>query len=439
MKLKAVLGIKSASRPKIKKYRIVNGNNEIRDVPIEKIKEVLQKGITIEGLKIINNEIIETTEIPKIPELRSGSLSLYDWCLKNGERGQRILTEFNEGKNFPLTSKDLSFSSNIKAQFRCTICHKINIQKVNNKTGILDNKCKYCAGRENVNSYSGISLQQWCESHGQYGAQILQEFIAGDNNFTPDQVTYASNKYANFKCLECGSINRQIIVNKTKQNPNGCKYCDNTRTSFGEQLIYLWLQSQGFGVYNQYKIQTPLGTKEFDIYIPALNLVIEHQSSRHATTETQFCDDTTELIAQQLRINLLEICLIESRYLRTENQWCITYKQNHEYEIIQKLSLWLNTNYNLSTNPNYQRELEDQAYLNSCKVKYEKSLEYFNPPFLKEWNYKLNYPVTPDKVALNSPRKYYWTCSICGHVYLASPNSRNNMGTACPNYRNHPR
>ena len=432
MKLKAVLGIKINGSNKIRNYRIVDEQGNIRDILLDKIKEVLQKGIAIEGLKITNGNLVETTEIPKITELKSGSVSLYDWCLQNGERGQRILKEFNNGNNFPLTTKDISFSSHIKVQFRCNQCKKINIQTISSKTGTSDNKCKYCAGQAQE-----TSLLDWCNAHGQYGVQILQEFIAGDNNFTPDQVTYASTRYAKFKCSTCGNINKQIITNKTRKNPIGCKYCNTHSTSFGEQLIYLWLQSQGLEVYNQYKFQTPLGNKEFDIYLPQLNIAIEHQSNRHASTEKQFCDNTTGLIAQQLKLKLLEVCQVDSQYPRTENNWCITYKQNHETEMIQKLSNWLDTNYGLNTNPAYTRALEDQAYLNSCKVKYEQSLEFKNPPFLKEWNYQLNGIVTPERVALNSPRKYYWTCPICGHTYLATPANRNQYRTACPNYRNH--
>lgn len=431
MKLKAVLGIKIHGHNKIRNYRIISDNNEIRDIPLEKIKEVLQKGINIEGLKLNNNKIVETTEIPKISELRSNSISLYDWCLQNGERGQRILTEFNNGNNFPLTAKDLSSSSNIKAKFRCTLCHKINIQYISSKTSDLDNKCKYCAGQGKE-----ITLLNWCNNHGTYGEQLLQEFIAGDNDFKPDQIPYASRKYANFKCSTCGKVNNQMILSKTRKNPIGCKYCNTHSTSFGEQLIFLWLQSQEFEVYNRYNIQTTLGNKEFDMYLPVLNLVIEHQSSMHANINKNFCDDKTELLAQSLGIKLLEICLVDRQYQREENQWCLIYKYMHEEEIIQKLSTWLNINYNLCTNPTYTRTLEDQAYLNSCKVKYENSLAYHNPPFLKEWNYQLNGLVTPDKVSLNSNRKYHWKCLICGHVYLASPSHRN-AGTGCPNWRNH--
>lgn len=433
MKLKAVLGIKSNGNKKVKIYRIQSNTNEIKDVPISKIKEVIAKGINIEGIQLNKENIVETTEIPKIMELGRNSISLQDWCEINEDRGQRILNEFNTGDNFPLTAKDLSSSSHIKAKFRCSQCKKINIQTISSKTSDSDHKCKYCAGQAVSDKNS---LLYWCNTHGQYGVQLLQEFIAGDNSFTPDQVAYGSHKYVKFRCNNCGNINNQRISNKTSKNPIGCKYCNTHSTSFGEQLIFLWLQSQGFEVYNRYSINTYLGNKEFDMYLPVLNLVIEHQSNMHANTEKQFCDDTTELIAQQLGINLLEICKTDSYYQRQESNWCITYKLNHESEMITKLSNWINTNYNLNTNPNYPRALEDQAYLNSCKVTYEQSLQYHNPPFLKEWNYELNGVVTPDKVALNSNRKYYWTCQICGHTYLSRVNSRN-KGNACPNWRNH--
>ena len=98
MKLKAVLGIKSANGAKLIKYRIIDEQKNTRDVPIPKIKEVLQKGVIIAGLKLNNNEIVETTEIPKISEV-GNRISLYDWCLQNGERGQRILKEFIAGDN----------------------------------------------------------------------------------------------------------------------------------------------------------------------------------------------------------------------------------------------------------------------------------------------------------------------------------------------------
>ena len=432
MILKAVLRIKAGgSYNKTLAYRIQSDQNEIKDISIESIKQVLSKGYQIQNLKIKNNELIETTEILTLCKIGYVKQSLKEWCDMNGERGQRIIKEFNGGNNFPFTIDDFSYRSNKRVKFQCQQCKRINVQPIRVKTSDADCKCKYCAGQAQE-----TSLLDWCNTHGTYGAQLIQEFIAGDNNFSPDQVSYASHKYANFKCHKCGEINRQIISSKTSKNLIGCRYCDKTKTSIGEQLIFVWLQSQGVQVYNQYKFRTPLGTKEFDIYMPQLNLAIEHQSDLHRTLNENMNDQRTELISQNLGINLLEICLISSQYERIESNWCLTYKKRHEQEMIDKLSNWINTNYGLNTNPAYSRALEDQAYLNSCKVKYEKSLEYFNPPFLKEWNKQLNGAITPDKVANNSSRKYYWTCPICGLNYLSTPEHRN-KGQACPNWRNH--
>ena len=358
MRLKAVLGIKSANGIKLIKYRVQDLNtNQIKDIPIKVIIEAIEtKGIHIEGLKLQGNEIVETYNIPKIPELRESSISLYDWCLSE-------------------------------------------------PTG--------------------------------YGKQLLQEYIQGNNDITPDKVAYGSRQKAYFRCSNCGEINYESIGIRTKQKRKYCIKCDKNKTSFGEQLILKWLQSQRLQAINQHPITNEIGHKKFDIYLPQLNLVIEKQSPEHLSTEQQFRDETGALIAQHQGINYLEVCELTSKYFREENNWCLTYKKGHEPDIIQKLSNWLFKNYNIQTNPNYTRELEDEAYLASCTVKKENSLAAHNPPFLKEWYQPLNGKVTPDIVALNANRKYYWQCPICGHIYLSTPNSRNNMKTACPKWRQH--
>ncbi len=435
MRLKAVLGIKSNGNKKVKIYRLIDeDNNQLKDIPIQTIIDTIKnKGIYIDGLKLQGNKLIETYEIPKLMEIAGYSFSLNDWCQMNGERGQRILTEFNKANNFPITSHDISYSSNLKMKFKCNTCQKISEQTVSNKTSKLNNKCKYCAGQSRE-----ITLQEWClqEKTG-YGKQILQEYIQGNNHTPADKISYSSNKRANFKCSKCNSVNYETINIRTKYKRKYCIKCNKTGTSFGEQLILKWLQSQGLQAIGQYPITNEIGHKKFDIYLPQLNLVIEKQSERHNSIERQFCDETGVLIAQHEGVHYLEICELSHKYFREENNWCLTYKKGHEPDIIQKISNWLLKNYNIQTNPNYTRELEDEAYLDSCTVKKENSLAAHNPPFLKEWYQPLNGKVTPDKVSLNASRKYYWQCPICGHIYLATPANRNNSDSACPNYRKH--
>lgn len=436
--LSAVLGIKSCNSKMIKKYRILEeSTGKIQDVSVETIKAALGKGTTINGLQIKEDKygierLVETTPIKSIPELKQGSISLEQWCKENGQRGQRIIQEFNEGNNSPITAKDISYGGGLKLGFRCMNCKKINIQQVDSKTGEkADNKCKYCSNRGEEKAYS---LLNWCNDNGTKGQRILQEYIQGGNSLSPDKIAYSCNKKANFKCLKCGNINEQQICSKTAKQERGCKHCCKTTTSFAEQLIYKFLQINNLEVYNRYKIHD----KEFDIYIPSLNLLIEHQSSLHAQIDKEVHDQFGGYEAQSLGLNLLEICCLDNKYQRQPTTSCIVYKQNHEQEMIQDLAAWLYQNYGIQLNMNlYTRQLEDEAYLNSIEVPYEKSLQARRPDLALEWNQQLNGKITPNKVAASSSRKYYWTCKVCRHVWLGAPNWRNSKGTGCPNYRQH--
>lgn len=57
-------------------------------------------------------------------------------------------------------------------------------------------------------------------------------------------------------------------------------------------------------------------------------------------------------------------------------------------------------------------------------------LETLFPSSINEWDYELNYPVTPDKVSAKSNKKYLWKCEK-GHSYLAQPYARL-QGNGCP-------
>ena len=435
--LRAVLGIYNSGRSKsADAYRIIDEQSkQTIDVSINKIKAALKNDTPIKGLQLQDNKIVETEEIQHLLRIKSGGISLEQWCKEHGERGARILQEFNNGNNFPITAKDIGYGSKLKLGFKCQACQKINKQIVANKTGEnVDCKCKFCANRDHERQYEkGTTLLKWCQANGTRGQRILQEYLSAPNELPPDKISYASNKKANFKCLKCGNINEQVITNKTSKN-NGCKYCCKTTTSYSEQLIFLFLKANGLEVYNRYKLHE----KEYDLYLPQLNLVIEHQSSLHARIDKEVYDQFGGYEAQSLGLQLLEVCCIDNKYQRTDATNTIVYKQNHEQEMIQQLVVWLYQNYNIQLNMNlYTRQLEDEAYLASCKVKYEDSLAFKRPDLCEEWNQQLNGIITPDKVAANSRRKYYWHCRVCNHVWLASPDSRNNMGSGCPNYRQH--
>lgn len=405
MRLKAVLGIKDSGGRKIQKYRIQDlDNNQIKDIPIKCIIDTIKnKGIYIEGLKLQGNELIETYDILKIPELRESSINLYEWCSQNGERGKRILTEFNNGENFPINAYDISKGTDMKMKFRCNTCQRISEQYVSSKTSECDCKCKYCAGQSEE-----ISLQEWClkEPTG-YGKRLLQEYIQGNNPTPTDKITYSSHQKAYFRCSNCDSINYESITTRTSKKRKYCIKCTPESTSFGEQLILKWLQCQGLQVISQQPLSSEAGSKYFDIYLPQLNLLIEHQSSEHRSVSRNLDDQLGELIAQQNGINLLEVCELSSGYHRTENQWCITYKQFDKHQMIYKLQQWFLNNYNIHLSNIITPEVGCSAWQVKFKVKYEDSLACRYPEVAKQFISELNYGLTPDLIPHNSSYKFW--------------------------------
>lgn len=405
MRLKAVLGIKSSSRNFIKAYRIQDlDTNEINDYPIHNIINVMNKGICIEGLQLKENQLIETEDIPKIPELRLNSLSLFDWCQINEERGKRILEEFNTAGNFPITAKDISYASKIKSKFRCTKCNKVSEQYISNKTSERERGCKYCAGRDFNHN---ISLYDWCQQNGKYGQTLLKEYIEGNNTIPPDKISYGSNQKAYFRCSNCGGINLESIDNRTKYKRKGCIKCNKISTSFSEQLILKWLHYQGIEALSQKKLTSEAGSKRFDIYLPQLNLVIEHQSGVHKSTEYDINDQLGELIAQQLGLNYLEVCELDYKYHRKENNWCITYERQNKHQMIHKLQEWLLKNYNLHLSNEITAEVGRAAWQVKFPIKYEDSLAYKYPEVAQQFLPDLNYGITPDLIPYNSSYKFW--------------------------------
>ncbi len=407
MRLKAVLGIKIHASNNIRKYRIQDlDTNQIKDIPIQTIINTIKtKGIYIEDLKLQGNELIEINEITKIMEITGNSISLYEWCLQHGERGKRILNEFEMADNFPIKAHDISCSSGMKVKFRCNTCQKISEQKVCNKTSENNNKCKFCAGQ--INAGKNISLYDWSIQNGDYGKQVLNEYIQGNNDISPDKISYGSTQKAYFRCLNCNSINYEKINDRTSYKRKHCIKCSPENTSFGEQLIIKWLQAQGLQAISQHPLSSEAGFKYFDIYLPQLNLLIEHQSGMHKSVSRNLDDQLGELIAQQNRINLLEVCELSSGYQRTENNWCITYELYNKHQMIHKLQEWFLNNYNLQLSNIILPEVGRAAWQVKFPIKYKDSLAYNYPEVVVQFIPELNYGLTPDLIPHNNAYKFW--------------------------------
>lgn len=65
-------------------------------------------------------------------------------------------------------------------------------------------------------------------------------------------------------------------------------------------------------------------------------------------------------------------------------------------------------------------------------LKNKNSLQDRAVEIAKEWDYKSNYPDTPDTVAVQSTKEYWWKCSIHNKSWKASVVERTKRGHICP-------
>ena len=70
---------------------------------------------------------------------------------------------------------------------------------------------------------SKTSLKDWCENN--HRDDILKEYINGNNDLLPDQISYGSTKHVNWKCSN-GHEWVSTPNNRTSQK-SGCPICGN--------------------------------------------------------------------------------------------------------------------------------------------------------------------------------------------------------------------
>ena len=59
-------------------------------------------------------------------------------------------------------------------------------------------------------------------------------------------------------------------------------------------------------------------------------------------------------------------------------------------------------------------------------------LKTTHPDLILEWNYDKNIDISPENIRFGSTKKVWWKCNSCGNEWKASPNSRTNNKSGCP-------
>lgn len=238
------------------------------------------------------------------------------------------------------------------------------------------------------------------------------------------------------KCV-CGRTKVILESNLKAYKSLTCGICSN-RVSIPEKMIYYYLSKYFMDIQEQYRPEF-LDGKEIDIFIPSLKIGIEYDGYRwHKNLENDVIKNN---ICSKHGITLIRIRELNCPEIKT-TPYCIltpkpTTNGTHMTQPIKELIKILNKDFecNLEIDVDCLRDNADICKRIISTVGFN-SLEYLYPEIAKEWDYKKNYPLTPDKIPAHTGKKVWWICPICKKSYSSVVASRTgNDQCGCPSCR----
>ena len=138
--------------------------------------------------------------------------SLYDFCLENGR--ERLLTQWDQEKNTPLTPHNATYGSKQKVWWRCEQGHEWQAAVYTRTSG--DARCPFCAGKQVCSGENDLASQN--------PALAAQWHPTRNAPLTPDRVSVGSHRSVWWVC-EQGHEWRAIV--KSRSGGCGCPVCAN--------------------------------------------------------------------------------------------------------------------------------------------------------------------------------------------------------------------
>ena len=162
--------------------------------------------------------------------------SLKEWCLTNGDKGQRLLDEYCYDNKY--TPDIIMAGSNMRVHWKCSTCGYDWYTALANRTS-ASTGCPACSNQV-VNNKN--NLLQWCKENGEYGQRLIEEY-SSKNELKMNEYTPFSNKQVYWKCRDCGYEWKSIIQNRTRHNC-GCIVCSNQVPTENNNLLK-WCEENG--------------------------------------------------------------------------------------------------------------------------------------------------------------------------------------------------
>lgn len=137
-----------------------------------------------------------------------------------------LAAEWDYTKNKGLTPEQVSASSSLTASWVCPRGHKWDAKIYSRNSNGCG--CPYCSNQKVLKGFNDLLSQR---------PDIAEEW-AEDNEYSPDEYVYQSNKKVNFKCKICGTTWVTPISSRTLQG-TGCPVCGMKKSAAGRINTYI--------------------------------------------------------------------------------------------------------------------------------------------------------------------------------------------------------
>lgn len=336
-----------------------------------------------------------------------GYNDLLTWCTQN-ERLD-LINEFDITKN-PFSMKDITPGSGKKIWWLCPNGHSYSTSlhhRIKMNTG-----CGVCSHKVFLQGYNDLQTTH---------PEIAEEFDIEKNGITPDQVMAGSNnkKYW-FICPRGHSYSATLLNRKKGTN---CPICaKEMHISFPEKAIVYYLQIVGLDVVESF--HSPfLGKKEFDIFIPSLNIAIEYDGRAWHKNTTR--DAQKDKLCKDNGIKLIRIREVGCPdYTSSSVKYSV--QANDTKSLEDAISFILNmVLMEHSKTKTVAIDIEnDRAQIYQLLELNEKNNSLYDkcPQVLQFWDKTMNGTLNPKQISFSSVKKVHFVCSL-GHKWISTAQS----------------
>ena len=323
-----------------------------------------------------------------------------------------LTAQWHPTKNGTLTPFNVSIGSNKKVWWMCEKGHEWLTSVEHRKRA----GCPYCGNKKILQGFNDLAT-----THPELA---VQWHPTKNGMLTPSMVSYGSTKMVWWKCNKehewRASPNGR--TNKEEHTLLNCPICSSElKTSFAEQAIFYYLKMHT-EAYNRQQVHG----KELDIWLPLLNIGIEHDGIYYHKSEERDNEKKKFFARHGIRI----ITVKESKS-NSVNGDVIEYNYRDSEALRDAInSLFLLLKIILRVPVDVVTDSIDiqNQYVQMTK---ESSLAKQYPKLAVEWHPTKNGCLTPNQFSCGSHKKVWWLGS-CGHEWQQVIKNRVSSGAGCP-------